>query len=243
MFCRQPVFEKETFMEQLPLDLINQIIASDENRIKIFRQYFGLSSRLLAEKVHMSVEEIEQLENSRLDFLDLSLLNIAQSFKVDGKLLQEASCSFSNKDLRLLDFIFYKQGQNLNSALFKKQILNRASLVLYFNRKEWEENNKSAADILYSIQKRDEAINRAKCRDKKYAPFRKYFKALQQKKYLEQQQSGQPLSANGFARWFLENKDDHFEIPYAVQNQKNKLIQLAQANNRDFRKIFHHSCS
>ena len=95
MFCRQPVFEKETFMERLPLDLINQIIASDKNRIKIFRQYFGLSSRLLAEKVHMSVEEIEQLENSRLDFLDLSLLNIAQSFKVDGELLQEASCSFS----------------------------------------------------------------------------------------------------------------------------------------------------
>jgi len=38
--------------------------------------------------------------------------------------------------------------------------------------------------------------------------------------------------------WFLENKTD-IQIPYVEQNQKNKLRQLAQANNREFKKLLH----
>ena len=37
--------------------------------------------------------------------------------------------------------------------------------------------------------------------------------------------------------WFLENKADKIQIPYVEQNQKNKLRQLAQQNNRAFKKI------
>ena len=47
------------------------------------------------------------------------------------------------------------------------------------------------------------------------------------------------LTANSFVEWFLKNKPQHIEIPYIKQNQKNKLKQLAQANNREFKKLLH----
>ena len=46
------------------------------------------------------------------------------------------------------------------------------------------------------------------------------------------------LTANGFVEWFLKNKAQNIEIPYIKQNQKNKLRQLAQQNNREFKKAF-----
>ena len=51
-------------------------------------------------------------------------------------------------------------------------------------------------------------------------------------------QSGSKLTANSFVDWFLENKTD-IQIPYVEQNQKNKLRQLAQQNNREFKKLLH----
>ena len=45
------------------------------------------------------------------------------------------------------------------------------------------------------------------------------------------------LTANGFVEWFLKNKAQNIEIPYVKQNQKNKLRQLAQQNNREFKKL------
>lgn len=47
---------------------------------------------------------------------------------------------------------------------------------------------------------------------------------------------GSKLTANSFVEWFLRNKSQDIEIPYVKQNQKNKLRQLAQQNNREFRK-------
>lgn len=51
-------------------------------------------------------------------------------------------------------------------------------------------------------------------------------------------QNGYYLTANRFVNWFLAHKASEIEVPYLKQNQKNKLIQLAQANNREFKKLF-----
>ena len=37
----------------------------------------------------------------------------------------------------------------------------------------------------------------------------------------------------------IEYKAQNIEIPYIKQNQKNKLRQLAQQNNREFKKLLH----
>ena len=50
--------------------------------------------------------------------------------------------------------------------------------------------------------------------------------------------SGKKLTAHGFVIWFLENKAGEITIPYCQSNQNNKLNQLAQANNREFKKAF-----
>ena len=46
------------------------------------------------------------------------------------------------------------------------------------------------------------------------------------------------MTANSFVRRFLENIPEDIEIPYSKSNLKSKLIQLAQANNRELRKSF-----
>ena len=45
------------------------------------------------------------------------------------------------------------------------------------------------------------------------------------------------LTANGFVNWFLKAKAKDYNIPYVVQNRKTKLIQLAQKNNRELKKL------
>ncbi|MBQ4400080.1 MAG: hypothetical protein II830_02150 [Alphaproteobacteria bacterium] len=72
-----------------------------------------------------------------------------------------------------------------------------------------------------------------------YAPFREYFKQIQQERYEFALLNGSKLTANSFVDWFWENKANDIQIPYIEQNQKNKLRQLAQANNREFKKLLH----
>lgn len=50
--------------------------------------------------------------------------------------------------------------------------------------------------------------------------------------------SGKKLTAHSFVIWFLENKAGEMAIPYRQNNRNNKLNQLAQANNREFKKAF-----
>ena len=45
------------------------------------------------------------------------------------------------------------------------------------------------------------------------------------------------LTANGFVNLFLKEKAKDYNIPYVVQNRKTKLIQLAQKNNRELKKL------
>ena len=46
------------------------------------------------------------------------------------------------------------------------------------------------------------------------------------------------MSANGFVTWFLACHQKDIEILYRSSSLKNKLIQLAQVNNREFKKAF-----
>lgn len=43
------------------------------------------------------------------------------------------------------------------------------------------------------------------------------------------------LTANGFAHWFLENRESDMKIPYEEGNKLHKIIRLAEANNREFK--------
>ena len=84
--------------------------------------------------------------------------------------------------------------------------------------------------------RKSQAKKRGKARDNKYAPFRKYFKNLQQQKFIEFKNAGLVLKASEFLYWFLENKTEEIVIPYKKSNQYYKLIGLAQDNNREFKK-------
>ncbi len=44
------------------------------------------------------------------------------------------------------------------------------------------------------------------------------------------------MTANGFVGGFLENIPDEVIIPYKPSNQYNKLIKLAEENNRELKK-------
>ncbi|HBO50155.1 MAG TPA: hypothetical protein DD619_05180 [Alphaproteobacteria bacterium] len=135
-----------------------------------------------------------------------------------------------------LKLLFIQHKALRNSKELQLQIIEWAKRLLVESRKEWSDMHTSLLDAVIQTDRRAEAQRKSKERDKKYAPFREYFKKLQQEKYLLAQNSGGKLTANGFVEWFLKNKAQNIEIPYVKQNQKNKLRQLAQQNNREFKK-------
>lgn len=144
----------------------------------------------------------------------------------------------SNNHLRLLDRIFISHHQQCDLNILKQQIIDWTAMVLSEERENWSELRENLVQTLYSLDKKAEATKRAKARDKKYAPFRAKFKQIQYKQFLKYQKSGKRLTANMFVLWFLRYKTKSIKIPYCENNQKNKLIQLAQANNREFKKAF-----
>ena len=120
----------------------------------------------------------------------------------------------------------------------QQQILSWAADMLTEAREEWGALHATTIEAVVIEDRKAQAKKRGKARDNKYAPFREYFKNLQQRRFNEYQKAGQRLSANRFVEWFLENTAENIEIPYRQSNLKNKLIQLAQANNREFKKAF-----
>lgn len=140
--------------------------------------------------------------------------------------------------LRELNLLFIQHKALHNSKELQLQIIEWAKRLLAESRKEWNGMHTTLLDAVIQTDRRAEAQRRSKERDKKYAPFREYFKKLQQEKYLLAQHNGNKLTANGYVEWFLKNKAQDVEIPYVKQNQKNKLRQLAQQNNREFKKAF-----
>ena len=117
------------------------------------------------------------------------------------------------------------------------KILAWAKDLLMEERKAWGEMRENSVDVLCQKERKEEAIKRGKARDKRYAPFREYFKNLQQQKFCDYQKQGKKLSANGFVKWFLEHQPIGIEIPYRRSNLTSKLIQLAQANAKEFKRF------
>ena len=123
---------------------------------------------------------------------------------------------------------FLRQHQELQPV-----ILSWATEMLTEAREDWGKMRENSIDVLCKMEMKEAAIKRGKARDKRYAPFREYYKAIQKQKYIEQHLSGKPFSPNNFALWFLENNPDNVAIPYKLTNRLHKLIQLAQENNRE----------
>ena len=120
----------------------------------------------------------------------------------------------------------------------QQQILNWAVDMLLEAREEWGELHNDTIESVIKCHTSSEAKRKSEIKDQKYAPFREYFKQIQQEKYEFALQNGSKLTANSFVDWFLGNKTD-IQIPYVEQNQKHKLRQLAQQNNREFKKLLH----
>ncbi len=120
---------------------------------------------------------------------------------------------------------------------FQQQILSWAADVLAEAREHWGDIHATTIDAVIKTHHREKAHKGAVVRDKKYAQFREKFAEIQKEKYKEAIQVGIKLTANSFVEWFLANKTNEMQIPYIEQNQKNKLRQLAQQNNREFKKL------
>ena len=120
----------------------------------------------------------------------------------------------------------------------QQQILNWAVDMLTESREEWRKLHNDTIESVIKCHTSSEAKRKSEIKDQKYAPFREYFKQIQQERHEFALQNGSKLTANSFVDWFLENKTD-IQIPYVEQNQKNKLRQLAQQNNREFKKLLH----
>ena len=140
------------------------------------------------------------------------------------------------------DIIPFEAERKLNYLLRQHQelqpiILSWATEMLAEERKAWGEMRENSVDVLCRMERKEEAIKRGKARDKRYAPFREYFKNLQQQKFCDYQKQGKKLSANGFVKWFLEHQPIGIEIPYRRSNLTSKLIQLAQANAKEFKRF------
>ncbi len=106
-----------------------------------------------------------------------------------------------------------------NEALAKDKSLQEKIIawsldMLEEARTDWSDMRASVLDSIITCDRKQEAKRKALIKDEKYAPFREYFKNLQYKKFISYQKQGR-------------NQNSNWEI---------KLNQLAQANNREFKK-------
>ena len=138
--------------------------------------------------------------------------------------------------LRKFDAMCLHNNKLQQDKALQQQILNWAADMLTEAREEWGALQATTIDAVIKIHHKEKAHKGAVVRDKKYAKFRENFTKIQKEKYELAMQNGSKLTANSFVDWFLENKTD-IQIPYVEQNQKNKLRQLAQQNNREFKKL------
>ena len=142
------------------------------------------------------------------------------------------------KALRKFDVMcLHNEYLHLNKEM-QQQILSWAADMLKEARAEWSERRNDTIESIIECHTRLEAKRKSDIKDQKYAPFREYFKKVQREQFDIALQNGSKLTANSFVEWFLANKTD-IQIPYVEQNQKNKLRQLAQQNNREFKKLLH----
>ena len=143
------------------------------------------------------------------------------------------------RTLREFDAICLHNEYLYQNKELQQQLLDCMVDMLIKSREEWEKLRNDTIKSVIKHHTSSEAKRKSEIKDQKYAPFREYFKQIQQEKYESALLNGSKLTANSFVDWFLENKANDIQIPYIEQNQKNKLRQLAQANNREFKKLLH----
>lgn len=142
-----------------------------------------------------------------------------------------------DKALRMLDALFLSEATLKERDALKKKVVVWAETMLSEARETWCDMRNDTIRAVILTDRKAEALKKACIRDEKYAPFRKYFYSVQKEKFFDAAQKGERLSANGFVKWFLSLEDLKVQIPYIKQNQQNKLIQLAQKNNREFKAL------
>ena len=142
-----------------------------------------------------------------------------------------------NEALRKFDEMCLRNEYLHQNKEIQQQILFWAADMLAKAIEHLGDIHATTIDALIKIHHREKARKGAVVRDKKYAQFREEFAEIQKEKYKEALQVGGKLTANSFVEWFLSNKATEMQIPYVEQNQKNKLRQLAQQNNREFKKL------
>ena len=143
------------------------------------------------------------------------------------------------KALRKFDAMCLKNEKLHQNKELQLQILSWAADTLEEARAEWSERRNDTIESIIECHTRSEAKRKSDIKDQKYAPFREYLKKVQREQFDITLQNGYKLTANSFVEWFLANKANEIQIPYVEQNQKNKLRQLAQQNNREFKKLLH----
>ena len=143
------------------------------------------------------------------------------------------------KTLRKFDEMCLHNTYLYQNKEFQQQILSWAADMLKEARAEWSERRNDTIESIIECHTRSEAKRKSDIKDQKYAPFREYFKKVQREHFDIALQNGYKLTANSFVEWFLANKANEMQIPYVEQNQKNKLRQLAQQNNREFKNLLH----
>ncbi len=143
------------------------------------------------------------------------------------------------KALRKFDAMCLKNEKLHQNKELQLQILSWATDTLEEARAEWSERRNDTIESIIECHTRSEAKRKSDIKEQKYAPFREYLKKVQREQFDIALQNGYKLTANSFVEWFLANKANKIQIPYVEQNQKNKLRQLAQQNNREFKKLLH----
>lgn len=141
-----------------------------------------------------------------------------------------------DKALRKLNMLILHNEHLRTDNNLQQNIINWAEQMLSEARMEWEENRATTIEAVILSDRKAEARRRAAIKDTKYAYFREHFKNLQKTKFMEYQKQGKTLTASSFVRYFLKNRLSTVDIPYKTSNLQNKLNQLAQANNREFKK-------
>lgn len=105
-----------------------------------------------------------------------------------------------SKALRKFDAICLHNEYLHQNKELQRQLLDCMADMLTEARKEWGELHKDTIESVIKCHTISEAKRKSVIKDQKYAPFRGYFKQIQQEKYEFALQNGSRLTANSLAR-------------------------------------------
>ena len=99
------------------------------------------------------------------------------------------------KAARKLDMLILHNEALAKDKNLQEKIITWALDMLEEARADWSDMRASILDSIITYDRKAEAIKRGRARDKKYAPFREYFKDLQQKRFVKYYEQEKIMSA------------------------------------------------